>query len=395
MKHIFNFQLSTFNFKIVLFTILYSVFTSFSIIAQDTSRLRISILTCGTGEELYSSFGHSAVRIIDSNKGTDVVYNYGTFNFSDPDFYLKFTKGLLPYYINDDEYNRFLGTYQEEKRSVIEQVLNLSQTDAESISAFLINNLKPENKEYKYDFCFDNCSTRIRDIFSKTFDKRFTWSKIIPNDSVRFRTILDYYLRNAHWERFGINMLLTSNVDAYMTNQSIMFLPNYLMKGFQDATLDGHQLVAQTIQLLPESNPITDKPNIPKRVFWGLLIGVVIISLTRFKKLLLFFDVFYFLVLGLLGCLMLFMWFGTEHASVKYNRNLFIFLPTHLIFAFLLPRKPTWVSKYAKVASWIILIGVLSSLFFTQKYMAELTPLILLTLYRLRHYTKQVHYLPY
>ena len=141
-------------------------------LTTNNSQLKISILTCGSGEDLYSVYGHSAIRVVDSLRGTDVVYNYGTFNFGDPDFYMKFTRGKLDYYVNDEQYEGFVSMYQQDGRSVYEQVLELNSTDANAINDFLINNLKEENKYYKYDFLFDNCSTRLRDIFTKTFGKK-------------------------------------------------------------------------------------------------------------------------------------------------------------------------------------------------------------------------------
>ncbi len=377
--------------KLILFIVLIVSLLPTTYCQQPTpdSLLRISILTCGTGEELYASFGHSAVRIIDSSANTDVVYNYGTFNFSDPDFYSKFTKGKLPYYINDDNYEQFINTYKYEQRSVYEQVLQVNTTDAHAIQSYLHTNLKPENKFYKYDFCFDNCSTRIRDIFNTCFGKRYSWGYVIANDSVSYRTILDHYLQNKHWERFGINMLMSNKVDACMSNESSMFLPDYLMKGFRQATLDAKPIVAQTIEILPSIKTDSTTTNIPKAIFWVLFFLILMFSMqAKYKNLLRFFDIVYFFILGLLGILMLFMWFGTEHASCTWNRNLFIFLPTHLVFAFILSRNNTYTATYAKYALWILLFAVCSSLVASQKYMSELTPIILLTAYRLSVYAR-------
>jgi hypothetical protein len=215
--------------------------------AQDSCRLRISILTCGVADELYSCYGHSAVRVTDSCAGIDVVYNYGTFNFGDPDFYSKFTRGKLPYYLNDEEMNGFMSTYIHEGRSVKEQVLNLSEEDARKIQSYLINNLKEENKYYRYDFLLDNCSTRIRDIFSDVFKSRFEYGYSMADDSCTFRTILDYYEKEKHWERFGINLLMSNVVDDKMTNLQSMFLPDYLMRGLSNARLDDRRIVNESI----------------------------------------------------------------------------------------------------------------------------------------------------
>lgn len=359
--------------------------------AQDSTSLRISIITCGAGSDLYSVYGHSAIRVLDNMTGSDVVYNYGTFNFGDPDFYSKFTRGKLLYYVNDESFLGFMNIYQQEGRSVYEQVLNLKPEDAILVNNFLINNLKEENKYYRYDFLFDNCSTRIRDLFSTTFGKRFEYGYVVKDDSVSFRTFLDYYERNVHWERFGINLLLSNKVDDKMNNAQSMFLPDYLMKGFRGATLDGQLVVKETIQLLPEPNFPIDLPNTPKHLFWILFALIVILSFSpKMKTPLLFFDVLFFLVLGLLGCFMLFMWFGTEHVVCAYNRNIFWAFPLHIVFAFLIPRQSAKAAQYARYASWLVVASLFYNLFAEQKYMDEIIPLILLIIFRLNRYSTQL-----
>ncbi len=361
--------------------------------AQDSCRLRVSIITCGVGEDLYSCYGHSAVRIVDACAGTDVVYNYGTFNFGDPDFYTKFTRGKLAYYLNDETFEGFISTYVREGRGIIEQVLQLSQEDAGRMQLFLKNNLKEENKYYHYDFLLDNCSTRIRDIFSVLFASRFQFGHSMADDSCSFRTILDHYEKNKHWERFGINLLLSHVVDQKMTNLQSMFLPDYLMKGIADATLDGKRIVQETVPVLPQIVSIPSQINQPKIVMWALLLVVVFLSFNKkLKSFLLYVDVLFFLLLGLLGCFMLFMWFGTEHLVCSYNRNLFWAFPLHVVFAFMLPRGSEKVRLYARYASWLVILSMVYGLFAIQPYIPEITPLLLLIILRLGHYSRQTAY---
>ncbi len=363
---------------------------------QDSCQLRISILTCGVAEELYSSYGHSAVRIIDSCAGTDIVYNYGTFNFGDPDFYIKFTRGKLEYYLNDESYEGFLSLYKEENRKVQEQVLRLGAEDALAVSNFLKNNLKEENRYYKYDFLFDNCSSRIRDVFANLFEKRIQFPLIISNDSISFRVLLDHYERNLHWERFGINLLMSNLVDNKMKSYETMFLPDYLFKGFAGATLDGNQLVSSTVTLLPDNHFSENKRNEPKFYLW-ILLGVMVV-LSFYKKAdwaLKFFDVLFFMILGLLGCLMLFMWFGTEHTVCAWNLNLLWAFPLHLVFAFMISRNASKISQYAKYASWLLVAAIFYNFFAPQKYMSEITPLLILILLRLNHYSRQIKQFSY
>jgi hypothetical protein len=349
--------------------------------------IRISVLTCGSGNDLYSVYGHTAVRIIDSCKHSDIVYNYGTFNFSDPDFYLKFTRGKLEYYLNDETFDGFMDTYIREGRSVHEQILNLNQQEEFQIQHFLIENLKEENKYYKYDFLFDNCSTRVRNIFDSVFKNQFQFARVIADDSVSFRTILNYYERNIHWERFGINLLMSHQVDDKMTSYQSLFLPDYLESGLTKATLNGQPIVAETKILLPNQINGSDVPNQVRIFFWILLIIVFLLSINKkITSYLIYFDVLFFLVLGLLGCLMLFMWFGTEHKVCAWNRNLLWAFPLHIFFAFLLPRQSSKTAIYAKYASSLLFVSVIYGMFAEQKYIIEITPIIILIFWRLSKY---------
>ena len=144
----------------------FSAFTFATLFAsgQDSSRLRISLLTCTPGQELYSTFGHTAIRVIDSNSLTDYVYNFGTFDFEDPNFYLKFVKGKLLYFLSAEPYADFAALYRFEGRGITEQLLNLDAAEKDSTRRLLNQTLREENRYYLYDFFFDNCTTRPRDI---------------------------------------------------------------------------------------------------------------------------------------------------------------------------------------------------------------------------------------
>lgn len=351
---------------------------------EQEVRLQVSIITCGPGQDLYSVYGHSAVRLVDSTRGTDKVYNYGTFDFSDPEFYWKFTRGKLLYYLSVESYDGFVRLYDHEGRSMYEQVLNLPKADALRIQNFLETNALPEHKFYRYDFLFDNCSTRIRDIFPNLLGNRFSFGVAMTDDSLSFRGLLDVYERNIHWERFGINLLLSSKVDEKMKGYQSMFLPDYLQKGFHGAQLDGQALVKQTLQILPARLPFTNEGNAPRQLGWGVLFGLILLSiLPTTRRFMVFFDVMWFMVIGLLGCFMLFMWLGTEHAVCAFNLNLFWAVPTHLIMAYWIGADHAKKALYARVAITMLLVGILLSWLGPQPYPAELTPYLLLMYWRL------------
>ena len=136
--------------------------------ARDLSdSSRVTLLTVAPGDELYSAFGHTGIRVTDYKNNFDVVFNYGTFDFNQPGFYTNFIKGKMRYMISTDRFDNFMDAYIYEKRSVTEQELNLTTSDKQKIFAFLYNNALPENREYYYDFFWDNCATRPRDVFEK------------------------------------------------------------------------------------------------------------------------------------------------------------------------------------------------------------------------------------
>lgn len=254
---------------------------------QDSSRLRISLLTCTPGEELYSTFGHSAYRVIDSNSVTDIVYNYGTFNFDDDGFYLKFVRGKLLYYVSAEYFADFKYLYQSTNRGITEQVLNLSAAEKISIRHFLNENLKEENKYYKYDFFFDNCTTRLRDILKKQHDSSFC-SKPVMQQGSRFRQAIHQYLdRNGKdWSKLGIDILLGQPCDAVMTAEQMQFLPDNLMISLDSSI---NPVVVSKQNLYPiEENENKNSFFTPLVVFSILLIVIVLTGLKKINSQLLF-----------------------------------------------------------------------------------------------------------
>lgn len=386
--------------RLGLLSLLCCLCSFFKLQAQDSlfprPGLQISVLTCGSGNELYSVYGHTAIRIIDSALGTDIVYNYGTFDFADPDFYVKFTRGKLDYFLNDEDFAGFMSTYMREGRSVHEQILNLDEAEEKAIQQFLQNNLLPQNKFYRYDFLFDNCSTRVRDIFENLFKHKFQLAKVISDDSVSFRTILNFYERNIHWERFGINLLMSHKVDDKMTNRQAMFLPEYLENGFAKATLNEKPFVAETKILLRADMNNSSVPNQARIAMWLLLIAVIVLSVNKnVAKHLIYFDVLFFMLLGLLGCLMLFMWLGTEHQVCAWNRNLLWAFPLHILFAMMLPRNSARIARYAQYAMYILIVSLCYNLFAKQEYISEITPILILIFWRLSKYANPLRNLSF
>jgi len=372
-------------------------FLSIFSFAQDSCGIRISLLTCTPGKELYSSFGHSAFRVVDSANNSDIVYNYGTFDFYDPDFYNKFVKGKLLYFVSTSTLNEFLEEYEYYKRGVTEQPINVSCADKKKLAALLRENAKEENKYYKYDFNYDNCTTRLRDMLEKAAGKQLETKNIVPNPgSTTFRDLIHSYLDRGgqQWSELGIDILLGSPLDKKVTNREAMFLPDYMLMTFDSSTLNGQSLVNEKKILLDHFDEYKTKSGItPIIVFGALFLIIAVLSfLTRSKWSLFFkiFDYFFFFTLGAIGILLLFMWFGTEHAMAKNNFNLLWALPTHLLVAFMLFSKRNWVNNYFRFIFFYTIALLLAWFFLPQQFNTALLFIVGIILVRSFFLSKRI-----
>src|SRR5687767_10072906 len=164
----------------------------------DSCNLRISLLTCSPGAELYSTFGHTAIRVTDQTRGIDEVYNYGTFDDRDPNFYVKFTKGIMIYALSNYSYQDFLREYTYEQRYVIEQELNLTGGEKQQLYAALQENAQEQNRYYNYYFHTDNCTTRARDMIAKKAGASVAFKNILPEKIPSYRNLIHTYLDKAN-----------------------------------------------------------------------------------------------------------------------------------------------------------------------------------------------------
>jgi hypothetical protein len=354
---------------------------------QDSSGLRISLLTCTPGAELYSIFGHNALRVIDSAAGTDVVYNYGTFNFNDPDFYTKFVRGKLMYFLSQSSYPDFLFEYSYFKRGIVEQELKLSAEEKKELQQFMFENVREENRHYKYDFLYDNCTTRLRDIIFRVNGAKPLQPRVFSIYGKTFRDNLHDYLDRAQmpWTTLGIDLLLGVGADKPMSPMEVMFLPDYLAKGISIGTAKGKQLVLkENIALADAQDPVLPVP------FWQQPLFVIgIISLVLFITSILgsskwqrFADNVSLIVTGMLGFLLLFMWLGTDHQSFSKNLNLVWAMPINLVLAFVSDRRREYVRKYFNVYSVLLIILMAVGILYDGVINFSLFPIIVLLSYR-------------
>jgi hypothetical protein len=346
----------------------------FAVSLSDSSR--ISLLTCAPGEELYSCFGHSGIRVTDYRQGFDVVFNYGTFDFGAPNFYLNFLRGHMIYMIGVDNFKDFHDQYIYEQRSIYEQEMNLDERDRAKIFDFLVNNARPENRDYRYDFLYDNCATRIRDVFEKNLPGKVKFDYSSFTDKKSFRTLINDYSENQPWEQFGMGLLIGLPVDRIATPEQETFLPDYLSQAFAHATVSGQPLCQSQVTILDIKAPSVqslDKRITPNIVFNVLMLLVLFMTAWELRKGVHFYLVDFPLlfIAGILGCLMLGLGGFTEHTTTQWNLNLLWALPTHLIVAFLLPfmNKKKWISTYFLVTAVFAVIMVFGWKLLPQKFL--------------------------
>ncbi len=353
----------------------------------------ISLLTCSPGDELYSSFGHSAIRVRQvMPEGQDVVFNYGTFDFSAPNFYGKFAMGRLDgYYLSVTTYADFIREYDYYRRDVREQVLDLSTQQQSFLIQHLWVNADPSRRFYSYEFFYNNCATKIRDAFEIALGDELVWAEEVAGEEKTFRSLIDEYVYPLPWADLGIDLALGSVIDRDATEREEQFLPDYMEAAFAKATIQGdgptRPLVksSQVILEYPKSEPRMDFLN-PYTLMWAVAILFVLVTFFGHKKkrLLIGFDLGLFSILGILGIVVTFLWFFTDHTATKWNWNILWAFPGHLVLVWGLAKKQPalWVRKYLLFALIMADAAVVFWILGWQSFHPSLIPILLVIILR-------------
>ena len=362
---------------------------AYSVCAGQATKLsqkaEISVITCGPGqEELYTAFGHSAFRVYDPVNEIDWAYNYGVFDFNQPNFYLNFAKGYLYYRLAVQDYQRFEYMYKYFDRYVHEQVLSLTQDQKQKLFDYLEWNALPENQDYRYDYFYDNCATKIPGVLLKVFGDsvQFDGSHITTDYTIRELT--DLYLKYQPWGDLGIDICLGLPMDKIATPYEYMFLPEYVESGFANATIQGElgrvQLVKQTrVAYEAQQKTFTKTFFQPLFVFGFVFLLVAGLSYRDLKraKLSIALDILLFTVLGLIGILLLGLWVGTDHRAAAKNLNLLWALPTHLVVVVAFIKNPKWLKDYFLIVAGLSVALLLAWPLLPQKLHYALIPLVM------------------
>jgi hypothetical protein len=332
------------SFKVFSFFFLF-LFQSFAFAQTESDaqprlsgQARVSVITCGPGPELYEAFGHSAIRVSDPLQSLDLVFNYGMFDFNQENFYGNFAKGSMRYMLGLSSFEDFMFQYKHYKRSVREQVLNLDSLERQAVVNYLSINLRPENKEYLYDYFYNNCSTKIIDLLDSAINRSINWELAQPEGKVSYRQLIYQYTVFQPWGRLGIDLGLGSPIDKPMTGKQLQFLPDGVE---QDLTRAKIRRGLIEFPLVASSSVLYQSPVFfaadsffisPAFVFSIIFLISLFLSFKRleFSRLFRMWKGVLFLLAGVLGWVELLIWLFTNHKPAAWNFNLLWANPSFL-----------------------------------------------------------------
>lgn len=360
--------------------------------------IRISLLTCAPGSEIYTLFGHTALRYENLTKKQDWVFNYGMFSFNTPNFVMRFVRGETDYQLGRIGYPYFEGEYAMRGSSVYEQELNLTQEEKERIFKLLEDNYRPANRTYRYNYFYDNCTTRARDKMEQGIDGKVVYPQ---TEGVRtFRSIVREYTQGHEWSAFGIDLCLGSEADEPIDERKQMFAPFYMLDFVRGAVIHRENGVEPLIKaekkLLDfstkgeevfekgeETFEKSDEPSLPSpmtfaMIWWGLTIIVMLWSVRR-GKICWIWDVFLFGAQGVGGCVIAFLFFFSLHPTVDSNWLLMMLNPCPLLYMPFMVYKAIKGQKdpFHGVNALVLTLFIILMPFVQQKFNPTVLPLAL------------------
>lgn len=321
-----------------------------------SEKAEISVLTCGTANELHTLFGHTALRIKDVDQNLDVVYNWGMFDFRTPNFLAKFVKGNLLYYLDADSFDAFLYNYTVDNREVVEQMLNLSSTEKSKIWTEINRQLKGNDRYYTYGFIRNNCTTKVVDVINKSVEKPL--SADFPSNNHSYRYILNEGLDHHYFEKLGINLLF-----GYSTNKTsdLMFLPVKL----KDA-ITFNKNILKSEQIINKVDNTNTKSSLNSIYTLWIIVVIVLIGIFNKKS-----RLVYFFMTAIFSLFLVAVSVYSNHAELQFNALVLFFNPLFFIGL---------VMKNKKILIFAILLTAISLVFMGLELILVAAPLIVLNL---------------
>ncbi|WP_163264738.1 DUF4105 domain-containing protein [Dysgonomonas sp. 216] len=374
----------------ILFSLLFISVNTFSQQIQLSDSAKISLLTnYPWDKQVYALFGHTALRVQDEVNGIDVAFNYGIFDFDSSDFLYRFVKGETDYMVVPIKYSYYIGEYNNREVSTFEQALNLTHPEKQAVWDALCINALPENRVYRYNFFFDNCSTRPRDIIENNLLGTVQYGS--TGDDMTFRDLLYTHLIMHPWTRFGIDLIIGNGADRIATEDEKMFLPLFLKKSYENAVIiddEGYERpLVEDQHFVSRFNESGDSFRTPDYPFITgcfvfaacLLLLMCVCCKEKPSPIGRIFDVLLFGVAGVAGCIIFFLMFFSEHPATYPNWNIIWLNPMQLLLAplFFVKKLSKYISYYHFINFALLSLFLLGWWFIPQSLELAFVPYIL------------------
>jgi hypothetical protein len=369
---------------IYLFVLLFFSLNTKADSKKENEEIKISILSIGEGQSLADAFGHTGIRIIDKKTNSDVVFNFGIYDYNAPNFYSNFVKGRPVYKLGVQNYISFINNYIKQDRYIIEHVINLDKKATQKIINLLVKNLEDPN--YIYDYLRDNCSTRVADLFIKqTEQPQNTKIDILTENS--YRKLIHSKINENSWGALGIDLCLGAIMDRKISIKETLFLPEKLMQYLDSLIEKDSKSITKNIIFSPQSSLLYNE-NLPNPLLINSLLSVLLIFITflNFKKSIWkkWIDILIYFSSGTLGLLVIYLWFFSNHFASAQNFNFLWAFPFNLIMVYALLREnpPNWAVNFIKLNIILLVLLFIHWATGVQKYNITLLPIFIALLVR-------------
>ncbi|MFV0482886.1 MAG: DUF4105 domain-containing protein [Bacteroidales bacterium] len=363
----------------LVFLLLFSI-SAYSETPRLSDKAEISLMTCSPGTEIYAVFGHTAIRVLDRENNIDYTYNYGVFSMGWDNFYWKFSLGETYYMLQKEPTARFVRVYNYYNRGIKAAVLNLSMTEKQRLFDALENEALPENRTYLYNYFFNNCSTKAKDVIFSVERSAIEYKGDIPQKS--FRDYINEYTANNPMYQYILSLPLGAETDRTTSREESMFLPDCLDKELQNACYSSDKLpiFVDTYTILP--SPKVEEISFFSAfnlVFIGICLLIVLVSIFS-KRLLLFVDYTLLLIFTIGGLILAFLALFSLHPCVKTNLNILWLNPLCIVLIIQLIRskKAILTRRLFKIYAVLIVLFLILTAFGMQ-YVHYLTVILLIS----------------
>ena len=338
-------------------------------IISNMDDVEVSLLTCGPGNEVYSLFGHTAIRVCQPSRGMDIVVNYGMFSFRQKYFIARFILGLTDYQMGITSFDDFKAEYEYEQRWVFEQTLNLTSKEKSALLQAIDQNYKPENVTYRYNFFYNNCTTKARDLIAANIDGKIKYNSA-TSEYPSFRELCHSKTSSHRWSQFGNDLLLGIQADLPTNINEQQFLPENLEDDISNTTIGANRkLVSHEEYIIPKDISASAAPDsLPSPRALAIVIAIIIIGVSLIEyfwsKNLWLTDAILMPVIGLAG-MILFVMIFSKHPAVNINFQILILNPIALFMAIpmVMKQRKGMLTWWHKTYVFCLFLGILCGLF--------------------------------